>query len=406
MAKYKIINDPVHGFISIPGESILQLIDHPYFQRLRHIAQMGLSYLVYPGAQHTRFQHALGAMYLMGRALDVLQRKGIPVSDEEKTASMQAILLHDIGHGPFSHALEAVVVPGLHHEALSLAVMRRLNEQTGGALTLALDIFRNRYSRKFFHKLISGQLDTDRLDYLQRDSFYTGVVEGRINAGRIIDMLYVKDDKLCVEEKGIYSVEKFIVSRRFMYWQVYMHKTSFMFEKLLAQALRRAQALFRNGHHIELDDDLAYFFGLQDQHINAPVIDRFTRLTDADILVHLKKWTTSDDYVLSKLASAITYRRPFRIEIAGKPFAPGYIRQIKSRLMQALPSKRDAEEALSYLVLQGTMQNRAYDEQNEPIYIYTKDGRLREFAHMTDHQYIRALSEDTVKYYLIYPREP
>ncbi|NPA46340.1 MAG: HD domain-containing protein, partial [Chlorobi bacterium] len=399
MSKYKIINDPVHGFISISDKEILSLIDHPYLQRLRQIAQMGLSYLVYPGAHHTRFQHALGAMHLMGKALDVLRQKGVAISEEEKRAAMQAVLLHDIGHGPFSHALEYAIVPDLHHEDMSRAVMHRLKEEGRADLSLALDIFEDRYPRRFFHALISGQLDTDRLDYLQRDSFYTGVVEGRINAGRLIDMMYVVDDKLCIEEKGLYSVEKFIFSRRFMYWQVYMHKTSFMFEKLLAQALKRAKRVYERGGRLWLDGDLAYFFEGRFPQITPDLIERFMRLSDADIWVHLKKWTGAEDFVLAYLASAIVYRRPFRVEISRDPWDRAYTEKIKDRVYRLFKDKIRRED-LPYLILEGNMHNRAYDSEHEPLWIFTKNGELKEFSSMTDHHYIRNLSEDIVKHYL------
>jgi len=403
VSKYKIINDPVHGFISITEPEIFSLIDHPYLQRLRQIAQMGLSYLVYPGAHHTRFQHALGAMYLMNKALDVLRQKGVDISEEEKRAAMQAVLLHDVGHGPFSHALEYAIIPRLHHEDMSRAVMHRLHAQRGGDLELAIQIFENRYSRHFFNALISGQLDTDRLDYLQRDSFYTGVVEGRINAVRLIDMMYVVNDRLCIEEKGLYSVEKFIFSRRFMYWQVYMHKTSFMFEKLLAQALRRAKTLYREGQSIWLDDDLRYFFESDFREITPEVIDHFMLLTDADIWVHLKKWSRAEDFVLRLLASSIVYRRPFRVEIQKHKPEHLYLEEIKERIFRSY-KKHLKPEDLDYLILDGTMHNKAYDPQHEPICIYTKKKELIEFSELTDHHYIRNLSGDIVKYYLIYPK--
>ncbi len=401
MSKYKIINDPVHGFISIPDRRILQIIDDSAFQRLRQIAQMGLSYLVYPGAHHTRFQHALGAMYLMGKALDVLARKGVEITAEERLAALQAILLHDAGHGPFSHALEYAIVPDLHHEEMSLAVMHRINRRQEGALDMAIALFRNEYPKKFLHELISGQLDVDRLDYLQRDSFYTGVVEGRINAERLIEMLTVHNDRLAVEEKGLYSVEKFIVSRRFMYWQVYMHKTSYMFEKLLGQTLRRARELFLSGEKIYADEDLAWFFKRDTGPIDDETVERFLRLTDADLWVHLKKWISAGDRVLAFLARSIVLRRPFRIEISRNPVPPSYIDEIKNKVYRSMNvGKNDTD----FLVLTGTMSNTAYDRKRAPIYILKKFGRPAEFSELTDHAYMQALGERTEKHYLIYPK--
>ncbi len=401
MGKYKIINDPVHGFISIPGRRILQIIDDESFQRLRQIAQMGLSHLVYPGAHHTRFQHALGAMYLMGKALDVLARKGVEITAEERLAALQAILLHDAGHGPFSHALEYAIVPDLPHEEMSLAVMRRINSRQEGALDMAIALFRNEYPKKFLHELISGQLDVDRLDYLQRDSFYTGVVEGRINAGRLIEMLTVHNDRLAVEEKGLYSVEKFIVSRRFMYWQVYMHKTSYMFEKLLGQTLRRARELFTAGKRIYAGEDLAWFLLRKQGKIDDETVERFLRLTDVDIWVHLKKWMNDDDKVLSFLARSIVLRRPFRIEISRDPVPDSRIDEIKSRVHRSMNVGMNDTE---YLVLTGAMSNTAYDRKRAPIYILKKDGLPAEFSELTDHAYMQALGERTEKHYLIYPK--
>jgi len=398
---HKIINDPVHGFITISHPGILDLIELPVFQRLRYISQMGLSYLVFPGAHHTRLQHAIGAMHLMHRATEVLQFKGVDISPEEKRAAMAAILLHDIGHGPFSHALEYAIIQGIDHEHISLSVMERLNKRMNGDLELALRIFKNEYPKTFLHELISSQLDTDRLDYLQRDSFFTGVVEGRINAPRIIEMLNVVDNRLTVDEKGLYSVEKFIVSRRFMYWQVYLHKTSFMFEKVLEQTLRRAKMLHRRGEKLYLDEDLRYFFDRENVVFDDETYRYFTRLTDNDILVHLKKWTTHSDKVLSYLAGVIIHRRPMRIVISKERPAEDTVEKIKQQTLRLMNVD---EEALSYLVLDGVMRHTAYDKDRNPIRILSKDGQVREFSEVTDHYYIRALSREVRKYYLIYPK--
>ena len=400
-AHHKIVNDPLHGFITLSHPGILDLVEMPVFQRLRYIAQMGLSYLVFPGAHHTRWQHAIGAMHLMHRATEVLQFKGIEISPEEKKAVLSAILLHDIGHGPFSHALEYAIIQGIDHEHISLAIMERLNRETGGELDLALRIFKNEYPKTFLHELISSQLDTDRLDYLQRDSFFTGVVEGRINAPRIIEMLNVVDNRLTVDEKGLYSVEKFIVSRRFMYWQVYLHKTSFMFEKVLEQALRRAKMLHRAGETLYLDEDLKYFFDRDQIRFDDETYAYFTRLTDNDILVHLKKWTSHADPILSYLAHAIVHRRPMQIDIRKEPFGAEEIEKIKKASQRLFGVDR---EDLSYLILEGEMSHTAYDKDRNPIRILTKNGEVKEFSEVTDHFYIRALSQEVRKFYLIYAK--
>ncbi len=403
MFGYKIINDPVHGFISLSRKEILPIIDWTVFQRLRRIAQMGLSYLVYPGAHHTRFHHAVGAMHLMYRATEVLRNKQIDIRPEEQTAAMKAILLHDIGHGPFSHALEYALMNKINHEDISLALMEKYNREHPGALDLALQIFKNQYEKKFLHKLISSQLDMDRMDYLQRDSFYTGVIEGRINAERIIEMLNVQDDEITVEEKGVYSVEKFIVSRRFMYWQVYFHKTSLMFEKILEQTLRRTKWLYHHGEKPFAHEHLAYFLQNDIHQIDEESLEYFVRLTDDDLWFHLKLWTNHPDKILSYLASAIVYRRPFTIEIGREPFETDVTEKIKLKTRRWLNIN---EEEAGYLVLEGTMENKAYDRVNEPIYISMKNGKLKEFSETTDHHYIKALSETVIKHYLIYPKNP
>jgi HD superfamily phosphohydrolase len=399
--KHKIINDPVHGFISISYPEILKLVDHPLFQRLRHISQMGLSYLVYPGAHHTRLQHAIGAMHLMGRAVDVLRSKGVDITEEEKKAAMSAILLHDVGHGPFSHALEYAIIHNINHEDISMAIMQKLNREAGGGLSLAIDIFQGNYHKKFLHQLISSQLDVDRMDYLQRDSFFTGVIEGRINSGRIIEMLSVAGRHLTVEEKGIYSIEKFIVSRRFMYWQVYFHKTSLMFEKLLEQTLRRAKDLYLSGRELYLDGDLAYFFASGDLKPDDLTLDTFARLTDADILFHLKKWTTHSDTVLRLLSKSIIERKTFSIDIRPVNIDAGFREKIKEKTRRSLKVE---EKELSYLVLEGQISNTAYNPEKHPIMIQMKNGRIMEFSDTTDHSYIRALSHKVRKFYLIYPK--
>ncbi len=399
--KYKIINDPVHGFISIKNSAILRIIDHPLFQRLRYISQMGLSYLVYPGAHHTRLQHAVGSMYLMDRAVEILRSKGIEITEEEKKAVMAAVLLHDIGHGPFSHALEYAIVTDVHHEKLSVEFMKYLNEEFENELDLALEIFSGTYHKGFLHELISSQLDMDRLDYLQRDSFFTGVIEGRINAERIIEMLNVSENRLTIEEKGIYSVEKFIVSRRFMYWQVYFHKTSFMFEKVLEQTLRRAKHLYQNGIKIYLDEDLKYFFDTDRFNFDKETLYRYGRLSDADILIHLKKWSEHPDFVLRFLAGTITKRKPMKVEIYKENIQDEYLEEIRTKIRQMYQLN---ENDLSFMVLAGQMMNMAYDRKKNPILIQLKNGQIKEFSETTDHFYIQALSQSVVKNYVIYPK--
>ena len=284
--KLKIVNDPIYGFITIPNELIFALVEHPYFQRLRRISQMGLSYLVYPGAHHTRFHHALGAMHLASKALDVLDFKGVPISEKERESLLAAVLLHDIGHGPFSHAIEHSIVLGVSHEQLSLLFMQQLNDELGGQLDMAIEMFTQEYSRPFFHQLISGQLDVDRLDYLKRDSFYTGVSEGAINSERLISMLNVHEEKLVLEEKAIYSVEKFIIARRLMYWQVYLHKTGIVAEQLLIRVLMRARQLVQLGHQLDMSAELRYFMEQEEiEDFNPGMLDLFARLDDSDILI-------------------------------------------------------------------------------------------------------------------------
>jgi hypothetical protein len=321
--KLKIINDPIYGFITIPSELIFDLIEHPYFQRLRRITQMGLSHLVFPGAQHTRFMHALGCMHLMQNALQTLKLKGIDISDEEAESTLIAILLHDIGHGPFSHALENSIIEGYDHERLSLEFMDKLNEEFGGRLDLALKIFKGKYHKDFLHQLVSGQLDIDRLDYLKRDSFYTGVAEGNINSERIIAMLNVKDNQLVVEEKGIYSVEKFLISRRLMYWQVYLHKTSLAAEILLINILKRAKELGKKGLDVSTNDDLDVF--LIPKNITSlekdNLIEKFSNLDDYNIISAIKNWQYHEDKILSQLCKMLMNRNLYRVKLKNKAFS-------------------------------------------------------------------------------------
>ncbi|MEH6408820.1 MAG: HD domain-containing protein, partial [Leeuwenhoekiella sp.] len=320
--KLTIINDPIYGFITVPPGLIFQLIEHKYFQRLRRISQMGMSYLVYPGAHHTRFHHALGCLYVMQKALDVLRSKDVDISDSEYEAAQIAILLHDIGHGPFSHAMENSIVENVHHEQISLQFMQTLNQEFNGSLTMAIDIFKGIYSRRFLHQLVSGQLDMDRTDYLKRDSFYTGMAEGNINTDRILAMLNVKNDQLVVEEKGIYTIEKFLVARRLMYWQVYLHKTSLVAEQILVRVLKRAKELSSEGVKLTASKSLQFFLTEQ---ITKPSFDSealavFSNLDDYDIISAMKEWVNHEDFVLSMLSKMIIYRELLQIKIKKKPF--------------------------------------------------------------------------------------
>ncbi|MFM9027480.1 MAG: HD domain-containing protein, partial [Bacteroidota bacterium] len=319
------MNDPIYGFIKLPSDLVFRLIEHPYFQRLRRIRQLGMTHLVYPGAHHTRFHHALGAMYLMGRAIDILRSKGQEITRDEAEAATVAILLHDIGHGPFSHALEDSIVRGIKHEELSALFMDRLNKDFGGALELALSIFRGKYPKKFLHQLVSSQLDMDRLDYLNRDSFFTGVSEGVISFDRILEMLQVRNDQLVVEEKGIYSIEKFIVARRLMYWQVYLHKTVVGAECLLTGILRRARQVALGDSHLFTTPALRTFllndYTRSDFDSDSGLLDAFAGLDDSDITSSIKVWTNHPDFVLSELSKRLLHRRLFKIVLRREPFS-------------------------------------------------------------------------------------
>jgi HD superfamily phosphohydrolase len=401
----KIINDPVYGFITIRHAFILELIDHPWFQRLRRIAQLGLSHLVYPGALHNRFQHAIGAMHLMQNAIDELRLKGNEITDEEEVSLLCAILLHDIGHGPFSHALEYTIASEVHHERISSLMMNRLNEHFGGKLTMAIAIFNNEYPKKFLHQLVSSQLDMDRLDYLARDSFFSGVVEGQVGSERILKMLDVVDDQLVVEEKGIYSIEKFIVARRFMYWQVYLHKTVLSAEFMLVNALRRAQVLARSGASLHCSPALHYFLYnqvKQEELISKPeALQHYASLDDFDIAAALKVWQHHEDRVLSMIATHMVNRRLFKIEIQREPFEALRVEKETERI--ALKYGLSPEEA-SYFVIQSSVDNRAYNSQYDVIRILMKDGSVRDAAEVSDHLNIAALSSVVEKHFVAYLR--
>jgi HD superfamily phosphohydrolase len=403
--KRKIINDPVYGFISIRHAFILELIDHPWFQRLRRIAQLGLSHLVYPGALHNRFQHAIGAMHLMQNAIDELRLKGNVITDEEEVSLLCAILLHDIGHGPFSHALEYTIASEVHHERISSLMMNRLNEHFKGRLTMAIAIFNNEYPKKFLHQLVSSQLDMDRLDYLARDSFFSGVVEGQVGSERILKMLDVVDDQLVVEEKGIYSIEKFIVARRFMYWQVYLHKTVLSAEFMLVNALRRAQVLARSGASLHCSPALHYFLYnqvKQEELISKPeALQHYASLDDFDIAAALKVWQHHEDRVLAMIATQMVNRSLFKIEIQRTPFDSSRVTQEVERISAKYGfTKGEAE----YFVIQSSVDNRAYNSQHDVIRILMKDGSVRDAAEVSDHLNIAALSSVVEKHFVAYLR--
>ena len=395
--KLKIINDPVYGFIKIPYDLIFDLIEHPLFQRLRRIRQLGLTHFVYPGANHTRFQHAVGAMHLMGLAIEVIRSKGHTISDEEARAVTIAILLHDIGHGPFSHSLEHSLIKNTTHEEISLLLMEQLNKEFRGELSMAIEIFRNRYPKKFLHQLVSSQLDMDRLDYLKRDSFFTGVTEGVIGSDRIIKMLNVLNDQLVVEEKGIYSIEKFLIARRLMYWQVYLHRTVVASEQVLVLMLKRAQTLTSGGEKLFATPALAYFLQAQKQ----VSLEQFSLLDDDDILASAKVWCNNSDRVLSMLANGVINRKLFSVELDKQSFSADRVEEIRGRVREHLNmSPREAE----YLVVSDSISNYAYSDMDDRITIMDKHGNTRDIAEASDILNISVLSKTVRKYFLCYPR--
>ena len=372
--KLPVLNDPIYGFISIESGIIFDLLEHPFFQRLRRISQMGLSYLVYPGARHSRFEHAIGAMHLMNNTVTVLRKKGVEISNEEKEALSIAILLHDIGHGPFSHALEKSFLTNILHEALSLGYMKLINEQFDGKLSLAIQIFSGQYPRKFMGQLVAGQLDIDRLDYLKRDSFYTGATEGNINTQRIIEMFNVVEDELVVEEKGLFSVEKFIMARRLMYWQVYLHKTGVAAELLLSHLMQYVRSLVAKGDLEDISAPLKPFFLTQ----STPIIDKelllqFSRLDDIDILASLKTWQHHPDKILSSFARRILNRRLMKMKFQDQPFTKEQIQKRKNKLIQQGYTKAYAD----HFVFSGSISSRPYSLDKSSIKIVLKSGKVK-----------------------------
>ncbi len=400
MKSQKILNDPVYGFITIPSELIFAIIDHPYFQRLRRIRQLGLTDFVYPGALHTRFHHALGAMHLMSITLDNLRIKGTDISEAEYEAALIAILLHDIGHGPFSHALEYSLLRGIPHEELSLLTIELLNEEFGGQLTLALRIFKNKYPKKFLHQLVSSQLDIDRLDYLQRDCFFTGVSEGTIGADRIIKMMAVKDDQLVIEEKGIYSIENFLSARRLMYWQVYLHKTTVSAEKMLINLIQRAKKLAQDGRTFFVTEEMAYFMSqevsLADFKADSSLLKKFLQLDDFDIWGAIKLWKNDPDYVLRNISQMFLTRKLFKINLVNEPFSSEEIEHLRTKAQKKLSVP---DEDLGYFFSTGTISNYGYLEKDR-ISILTKKGEVVDVATAADLPNIKIMSKMVEKHYV------
>ncbi len=405
MNKKKIFNDPVYGFITISSDLIFEIIEHPYFQRLRRIKQVGLSDYVYPGAHHTRFHHALGAMHLMGVTLNNLRSKGHEISNEEFEAAQIAILLHDIGHGPFSHTLENSILNKVHHEDLSLLIMQKLNKYFDNQLGLSIKIFVGQYKRKFFHQLVSSQLDIDRIDYLNRDSFFTGVSEGTIGAERIIKMLEVKNDNIVVEEKGIYSIENFLSARRLMYWQVYLHKTSVSAEILLSKIIARAKTLHKSNEKLFTTPSLALFLknkvSLQHLKKDPKYIEHFCQLDDYDIWASVKIWVNHSDKILSSLCSMLINRKLFKVTLSNKKFSKEQITKIKKDIAKKLKLQKDE---LQYFIEAGSLTNAAYVTEGQSINILTKTGKVIDVAEASDLPNIKAMSKIVKKYYLCYPK--
>ena len=403
----KIVNDPVYGFINIPFPILYDLMEHPWFQRLRRIQQLGLTHLVYPGANHTRFQHALGAMHLMEEAIANLRSKGLEITDEETEGAMMAVLLHDIGHGPFSHALEGILLEDISHETISLLLMQELNREFDGRLDIAIGIFRKQYPKKFLCQLVSSQLDMDRLDYLRRDSFFKGVTEGIIGSDRIIKMLHVVGDELVVEAKGIYSIEKFLLARRLMFWQVYLHKTVIAADQLLLSILSRARQLIRMGEDLFATPALRYFLhdfvAAKIQHDTLEALKHYVALDDDDISIAVKMWMAHPDPVLSRLAANLVHRRLFRIEIQNEPFAGDCIQSVRNHVKKLY---RISDAQALYFVRSGILSNHAYDSAHtgENILVMQK-GQPVDLTVASDLENLFGMSKVVEKYFLCYPKE-
>ncbi len=405
MNKRKIFNDPVHGFITIPHELVFDVIEHPYFQRLRRIKQLGLSDYVYPGAIHTRFHHALGAFHLMRKAISILKIKGVKITEEEELGALIAILLHDIGHGPFSHTLEHSLISGVNHEDISKIYMKRLNEYFKGKLTLAIQIFEGTYKKKFLHQLVSSQLDVDRLDYLTRDAFFTGVNEGAISYERLIEMMNVRNDEIVIEQKGIYSIESFIIARRLMYWQVYLHKTVLCVEMMMVKAIERAKYLIRKGESLDASPAFSYFLNnevrLKDFQKDEKVLHYYSHLDDVDIFAAFKYWRHSTDKVLKMLCDCILDRKLFKIEISNKAFPYTKVRKLNQEAMKKF---KLSEEEVSYLVFSDATSNHAYNPNENRINIMKGKNEVVDIAQASDQLNISVLSVPVTKYYVFYPK--
>ncbi|MBC7642757.1 MAG: HD domain-containing protein [Flavobacterium sp.] len=401
--KRKILNDPIYGFITIPNELIYDLVQHPYFQRLRRISQMGLSYLVYPGATHTRFHHALGCMHLMQKVIEVLRFKEISINNEEENALLIAILLHDMGHGPFSHAMEHSIVEEVNHESISLLFMNKLNDEFEGKLSLAIKIFKGEYHRKFMLQLISSQLDMDRMDYLKRDSFYSGVNEGNINSERLIQMMNVVDDVLVVEEKGIYSVEKFLMARRLMYWQAYLHKTSLVAELILTKILKRAKELTQKSIDLDCSRPLKYFLEnrITLENFDDSILKKFAQLDDFDIISAIKSWQSNDDFILSSLSKMIINRDLLKIKLSAEKITS----EEKSNYLEKFAKQENISITdANYFIFKGKIINQAYSSIAEPIRILMKNKTVEDVVEASDQLNLKALSKAVTKYYICYPK--
>jgi HD superfamily phosphohydrolase len=400
----KIINDPIHGFVTINDPLIYEIISHPWFQRLRRINQMAMSYLVYPGAVHSRLHHALGAYHLMHNAISELKQKGVEISEEEEQGAKIAILLHDVGHGPFSHALESLLVKNLGHETLSMMIMDELNKEMNGQLNTAIAIFKDTYHKKFLHQLISGQIDVDRMDYLARDSFFSGVIEGMIGCDRILKMLTVHNGELMVEEKGIYSIEEFLVSRRLMYWQVYQHKTVLSAEMTLVKILERANWLYQNGHKdIDQKDDLSHLlFGNLNQ-INRAELEKFCMLDDSDVVNSIKKWKNHPDHVLSILCNALLNRKLLKLRLQNTPIT---LEEVLDKRKEIASQLDISQEDANFLVFTGEAENSLYNPNNERINILFKDGDVRDISQVDSPLIHQNLSHPVKKFYICFYQSP